>query len=204
MKILPEKVVKLIDELQKLPGVGHKSAARMAYYFFKKNSSAIKQIGDLFYELAEDMYTCQVCNNISENEICNICASASRNKQQILVVEEPLDTIAFEDIGDFQGVYHVLGGVLSPVKGIGPNDISVDLLVERVNNLPENSQIEIIIATNPTLEGEATASYIQNLFYNNKSITLTRLARGLPSGADLDYADKNTLQRALEGRTTFQ
>jgi recombination protein RecR len=201
MNILPERVQKLIELLQKLPGLGPKSAARIAMYLMKTSKNYTSELGRILQDLRRDIVYCKTCNNIASTDPCDICASTERERSIICVVEDPLDVLAFENSTDFKGVYHVLGGVISPVNGVGPDELSINKLLKRLESEDVN---ELIIATNPNIEGEATAMFIkQEIKAQNLKIKTTRLARGLPSGADLEYADKITLKRAFEGRTDF-
>lgn len=213
MNILPQNVQKLIDLLERLPGFGPKSAARIAMYLLRSPKSYTSELGKVLSGLNHDIVYCSMCHNIASSDPCDICSSDERNRSTICVVEDPLDVLAFENGTDFDGVYHVLGGVISPVSGIGPDELTLKELLKRVK---AGGIKEIIIATNPNIEGEATAMYIKQELKTHKStfvpssskagqgkLKITRLARGLPSGADLEYADKTTLKRAFEGRTDF-
>lgn len=201
MNILPANVQKLIDLLQKLPGLGPKSAARIAMYLLKTSKSYTSELGKVMQDLRENIVYCKNCFNIASSDPCDICSSPEREKSLICVVEDPLDVLAFENGTDFNGVYHVLGGVISPVNGVGPEELTIDKLFKRVR---EDGVKELIIGTNPNIEGEATAMFIrQELRRQGLKVRTTRLARGLPTGADLEYADKTTLKRAFEGRTDF-
>lgn len=201
MNILPKNVQRLIELLERLPGLGPKSAARIAMYILKTSKNYTSELGGVLQNLKKDIVYCKTCFNIASSDPCDICSSSQRDKSVICVVEDPLDVLAFEKGTDFSGVYHVLGGVISPVNGIGPEELAIDKLIER---LEKGKVKELIIATNPNIEGEATAMYIrQELKSQNLKLKTTRLARGLPSGADLEYADRATLKRAFEGRTDF-
>jgi recombination protein RecR len=224
MNIFPESVQKLMHLLERLPGFGPKSSARIAMYLLKSPASVKKELGEILLNIDKDIVTCSTCFNIASVDPCDICTSRERDHSLICVVEDPLDVFAFENGSDYKGVYHVLGGVISPVRGIGPEELTITKLLER---LKKDEIKELIIATNPNIEGEATAMYIKEEISNIsargavpavrqgstlggkyqisklKSIRISRLARGLPSGADLEYADKTTIKRALEGRTTF-
>jgi len=201
MSILPKILKELIDDLELLPGVGPRSAARIAYYLLRAPKTISLSLATNLADLKEKIKICKKCFNYTDSEICTVCSDPTRDANVILIVEEPLDVIAFERVGEFSGVYHVLGGVISPVNGIGPEEIRIDELIKRAKN---NKIKEIIIATNPNLEGESTALYIKKEIEKlEKNIRITRLARGLPTGADLEYADEVTLQKALEGRSEF-
>lgn len=199
--MLPKSVQNLIDELSKLPGVGPKTAARLCFYMLSKPKEDVQNIGKAFSELKENLHYCRECYNIAESEICSICSDPKRNKKIIAVVEEPLDVIALEKSYGFDGIYHVLGGAISPIDGIGPENLRIGELIKRLEN---DGVGEVLLATNPDLEGEATATFIKEKI-NNKGLKLkiTRIARGLPVGGDLEYADEITLKRSLEGRREY-
>ncbi len=182
-------------ELSKLPGVGRKSAQRMVFYLLKQSPQAVNDLSTSLSDLVQKVKFCSICNNIAEEETCEICRSEKRDRSIICVVEEANDIWAFERTGDYRGLYHVLGGVLSPLDGIGPDDLHVKELLQRL----DDSVHEVIVATNPSTEGEATALYLAKLI-KPLAIKLTRIARGIPVGADLEHADEMTLSRALEGR----
>lgn len=198
---LPKTVQKLIDELSKLPGIGPKSAARLTFYLLTKPKESISSLGDAFLSLSEGLHYCSTCFNICDDAgECRICASPKRDHSIIAVVEEPLDVLALEKAFGFDGVYHVLGGAISPINGVGPQDLRISQLIIRL----DESVKEIILATNPNLEGEATAAYIkEKILEKYSSIKITRIARGLPIGGDLEYADEVTLKRSLEGRREY-
>ncbi len=200
MSILPKSVTNLIEEFARLPGVGPKTAARLVFYLLSKPSDDIERLGKAVSALKKDLTQCGVCFNYAEENPCAICANNERNKKLIAVVEEPLDIVAIEKTG-FDGLYHVLGGVISPIHGVGPEDIRIDQLIHRVREGKVKIE-EIILATNPSLEGEATAMYIHQQL-SSEPVKITRLARGLPVGGDLEYADEATLSRALEGRKEY-
>ncbi len=198
MPILPEPVQNLITAFERLPGIGPKSASRLAFHLLRATNDTAQQLADALNGLKSATGLCQVCFNITlaEQTICDICASSQRDEAQVCVVEEPLDVLALERTGGYSGRYHVLHGVLSPIEGIGPDDLKIRPLVERVK---AGTVREVILATNPSMEGDATALYLrQQLLPLN--VHITRLARGLPVGGDLEYADQNTLLRALSGR----
>jgi recombination protein RecR len=196
--MLPKSVQNLIDEFAKLPSVGPKTAARLTFYLLTKPQRDIQQLGESVLGLANNLKYCKKCFNIAEDEICKICSEEKRNQNTIIVVEEPLDVIALERSMSFSGVYHVLGGVISPINGMGPEDIRIGQLLSRIS---DGNIEEIILATNPNLEGEATATYIREKIRQiGADIKVTRIARGLPVGGDLDYADEVTLKRSIEGR----
>lgn len=200
-KILPDSVSKLIEEFSKLPGIGPKTASRLAFYLLTKPEQDIKQFGEAVLNLKKNLTTCRQCYNITESSPCLICQDPKRDKSLLMVVEEPLDVVALEKTG-YQGIYHVLGGVISPIEGIGPENLRISELLERIK---QDKQIkEIILATDPSLEGEATAMYVAREIQKlSKKLKVTRIARGLPVGGDLEYADEITLTRALEGRREY-
>lgn len=199
--MLPKSVQNLIDEFSKLPGVGPKTAARLVFYLLSKPKSDIENLGSAVLNLVKGLKHCQKCFNICEDEVCLICLDSKRQVDKIMVVEEPLDVIALERSGGFNGLYHVLGGVISPINGIGPEDLRIDPLIERLNTADAK---EIILATNPNLEGEATATYIKDRIGRaGHRVSITRIARGIPMGGDLEYADEVTLKRSLEGRREY-
>lgn len=199
MKIVPRSVEVVIEELGKLPGVGPRTAERLAFHLLKSDPSKPLALGAALEALHAGVRSCRVCHNFAEGEICDICGSTDREQSVIAVVEEPFDVVAVEKTGLFQGLYHVLGGVISPIDGVGPERLEINSLIERVKN---GEVEEVILATNPSLEGESTAMYIRTAL-DSTGIKLTRLARGLPVGGDLEYADQITLGRALQGRQSF-
>lgn len=199
--MLPKNIQNLIDEFAKLPGIGPKSAARLTFYLLSKPDYELERFGQSLQNLRSNLHHCSKCFNISESEDCRICRDPSRTDRLIAVVEEPLDVIALEKSGGFRGVYHVLGGSIDPLNGIGPENLRVEELVRRV---ADNEVEEIILATNPDFEGEATAAYIKDKIGElAKEVRITRIARGLPVGGDLEYADEVTLKRSLEGRGDY-
>lgn len=203
MSVLPHSVENVINELSKLPGIGPKSAARMTYHYLRSPNKEATKLGKALLDMDESTVFCKECFNVSDSEVCDICSSEKRDKAKLCIVEEPLDVVAFENSAIYDGLYFVLGGVISPAEGIGAEELRFKELENRVKSLLSNGNIEVIVATNPSLEGEATASYILDLFnteLKEGKIKITRLAMGLPTGADLEYADRLTLKRALEGR----
>lgn len=196
MAVIPEAVTRLVDEFARLPGIGPKTASRLTFYLLRAPTEQVLSLGAAVTRLKEQIQFCSRCFNITESDPCLVCSDAQRNASIICVVEEPLDMLAIERVGDYHGLYHVLHGAISPVEGIGPDDLRIRELIERVRRSPP---AEVILATNPSLEGEATAMYIQRRLAP-LNIRVTRLARGLPVGGDLEYADAITLARALEGR----
>jgi recombination protein RecR len=193
----PKPVQRLIDEFSRLPGIGPKSASRLTYFLLRGDGQQPRDLAQALIELKERTRFCSVCFNITEADPCPVCADPSRSNGLICVVEEPLDVLAIERTGQFKGRYHVLHGALSPVEGVGPEDLRIRELIARVKAEPVR---EVILATNVSLEGEATAMYIQKQLAP-LGPKVTRLARGLPVGGDLEYADETTLARALEGRS---
>ena len=187
---------KLIEQFEKMPGVGHKSAQRMAFYVLSMKQNEAENFASSILQAREKIHRCSVCCNLTEGDVCSICDSDSRDKSTICVVEDPRDVMAFERTHEYNGLYHVLHGVISPMNGVGPEDIAFKELIARLND--ENIK-EIIMATNPTVEGEATAMLISR-YIKPMGIHVTRLAYGIPVGADLEYADEVTLSKALEGR----
>lgn len=200
MQAIAEPVSRLIDEFVKLPGVGPKTAQRLAYFVLRLPTEEARRLADAIVQVKERVVLCSVCFNVTERNPCAICANPSRDRGKICVVEEPLDVTALERTGIYRGVYHVLHGALSPQDGIGPDDIKVAELVERVR---QGGLSEVIVATNPNLLGDGTANYI-GLQLKGLPVRITRLARGLPIGSDLEYADEVTLTRALEGRAEYR
>lgn len=198
-KILPDSVSKLIEEFSKLPGIGPKTASRLTFYLLTKSDGDVANFGQAVLELKKQLKFCQNCYNITEASICLICQNPKRDHFLLMVVEEPLDVVALEKTG-YQGVYHVLGGVISPIEGIGPENLRIKELFSRIK---KDSIKEIILATDPSLEGEATAMYIAREIQKMSKVKITRIARGLPVGGDLEYADEITLTRALEGRREY-
>ncbi len=186
----------LIDELAKLPGVGPKGATRIAFHLLATDSADVTRLATVLAEVKDKIRFCRTCYNVAQNDICRICADTRRDETAICVVEEPKDVLAVERTREFRGRYHVLGGAISPIDGVGPDDLRVTELMTR---LADGAIVEIILATDPNLEGEATATYLTRLI-SPLGIKVTRLASGLPVGGDLEYADEVTLGRAFEGR----
>lgn len=191
-----EPIARLISELSKLPGVGNKTAQRLAFYIINMSGEQINQLAGAIAEVKDKIRYCQVCQNITDINPCRICASLQRDPSVICVVEDPRDVIAMERTRDFRGLYNVLHGVISPMNGVGPDDIKIK---ELINRITDDKVKEVILATNPNVEGEATAVYISRLL-KPMGIKVTRIAHGLPVGGDLEYADEVTLSKALEGR----
>ncbi|MGF1504521.1 MAG: recombination protein RecR [Chloroflexi bacterium] len=196
---VPQSVTRLVDEFSRLPGIGPKTAARLTYYLLRTSSEQSLALAAALTELVENTRTCSVCCNITESDPCSVCTDDRRNRRVICVVEEPLDVIAIERTATYQGLYHVLHGAINPMEGIGPTELKIEELAQRVG--AGHPTEEIIVATNVSLEGDATASYIrQRIKTVSDKVRVTRLARGLPVGGDLEYADTITLLGALEGR----
>lgn len=189
---------RVISELCRLPGVGPKTAQRLALFLLRESQEGNERLADSIRELKINIRFCRTCFNLSEKEICAVCSNPTRNNLLICVVEEPVDALAIERIGEFKGVYHVLHGVISPLDGSYPENIKIKELMERVE---KNDVEEIILATGANVDGDATALYIANLLRDR--VRVTRIARGLPVGSQLDYADQGTLIKALEGRRDF-
>ncbi len=192
----PEPITKLIDSFMKLPGIGPKSAARLAFYVLDMKEDDVLGFAKALVDAKRNLSFCSVCGHITDTDPCYICKDHSRDKSEICVVEEPRDVIAMEKMRDYHGLYHVLHGTISPMDGVGPEDINIPDLLKRLQN---EEVTELILATNPNVEGEATAMYISRLV-KPSGIKVTRIAHGLPVGGDLEYADEVTLSKALEGR----
>lgn len=189
-------LAKLIEQFERMPGIGRKSAQRLAFYILNMNKEEAKAFSDTIIQAHEKIRRCNICCDLTDGEICYVCKNTSRDKSIICVVEDSRDVMAIERTHEFNGVYHVLNGVISPMNNIGPEDIMVKALISRLGS---DEVKEVIMATNPTVEGEATAMYISRLI-KPFGLSVTRLAYGVPVGADLEYADEITLSRALEGR----
>jgi len=197
MRQYPGALNRLINELGKLPGVGGKTAQRLAFHILGLSEKEAQALADAIIKAKETMHYCPTCGNLTDREVCSICSDASRDQSVICVVEHPQDVLAMERIREYNGLYHVLHGAISPAEGIGPNEINLRSLITRLQG---NDDVkEIIIATNPNIEGEATAMYISRLI-KPTGIKVTRIAHGIPVGGDLEYADEVTLLKAMEGR----
>ncbi len=196
---LPYSINLAIDELNKLPGIGIKTAQRLVFYLLQKKQVSLDTLGDAIKNLKKDLVYCKKCENISETDICSICSDDTRDHSIICVVSDPLDVIALEKPDVYKGVYHVLHGLISPIEGVSPADLTIDKLIERVK---KNDIKEVIMATNPTMEGESTAIYIQKKLSDTK-IKITRIAQGIPVGGDIEYADEITLKNAIKGRVSY-
>jgi recombination protein RecR len=193
-------VQELIDELGRLPGIGPKSAQRIAFHILQTESFDTKRLAQILMDVRDKVRFCSICGNVAEQDTCSICRDPRRSPATICVVEEAKDVVAIERTREFRGLYHVLGGAISPIDGIGPDDLRITQLVQR---LADSTVTEVIIATDPNLEGEATATYLTRLLVQ-PGLRVTRLASGLPVGGDLEYADEVTLGRAFEGRRTVE
>lgn len=196
MSFYAAPIAKLIDELSKLPGVGSKTAQRLAFHILNMSSEDVEQLSSSITNAKRDIKYCRVCYNITDSDVCNICSNTKRDSSLICVVQDPKDVVAMEKTREYKGLYHVLNGAISPMEGIGPEEIRIKELLKRV---ADNEIKEIILATNPNIEGEATAMYISRLL-KPAGIMVTRIAHGVPVGGDLEYADEVTLMKALEGR----
>ena len=197
MKQYPRPLNKLINELSKLPGIGGKTAQRLAFHILNLTDNEAATLADAIVSAKRSLHYCSVCGNLTDQDPCLICSDTNRDPSVICVVETPQDVMAMERIREYNGLYHVLHGAISPVEGIGPNDINLKSLITRLQS--DDRVKEIIIATNPNIEGEATAMYISRLI-KPSGIRVTRIAHGIPVGGDLEYADEVTLLKAIEGR----
>ena len=195
MNSFPESLNNLIDEFSRFPGIGKKTAQRMAFYILNSSKNHAYDLSEAVLNLKSKIRFCEKCYGISENIVCSICSDTRRDVNALCVVENPADIYTFEKTSAFRGLYHVLGGVLSPLDGIGPDELNIAPLIQRIN-----PDVEVLIATNATIEGEATCLYLANIL-EKKSVKVTRLARGLPMGGDLEFVDEATIMRAIEDRT---
>jgi recombination protein RecR len=194
--LLPDPLARLVEQLQKLPGIGAKGAQRLAFHILKNPRDEADRLCEAIRDVKERVTYCSTCNNITEADPCAFCTSPSRDQRLICVVEEPQNVSVIEKTREFRGMYHVLMGVLSPLQGVGPDDLKIKSLLARVAN---GGVEEVILATNPTVEGEATALYLARLL-KPLGVRVTRIAMGIPVGSDLEYADEVTMTRAMEGR----
>ena len=197
MNSFPDSLNNLIDEFSRFPGIGKKTAQRMAFYVLNSTNNLADELSHAIQSLKSKIRFCEKCHGISEDVLCQICSDPRRDSASICVVENPADIYTFEKTNIFKGLYHVLGGVLSPLDGIGPDDLNINSLIERVN-----TDYEILVATNATIEGEATCLYLANIL-EKESVKVTRLARGLPIGGDLEFVDDATIMRAIEDRSVM-
>ncbi len=193
-------VANLINELRKIPGIGTKSAQRIAFHLLKTDKDRVMALANAISNAMEKTRFCRICNNITELDVCEICSGSDRDNKKICVVEEPFNILSIERTGLYRGKYHVLAGNLSPVRGVGPDELKIDSLERRLG--PEGIE-EVIIATSPTIEGNATAIFIYDLL-KGRGVKITRIAMGLPIGADLDYVDSVTIAKSFEGRVEFK
>ena len=200
---IPKAIQNLIEAFEKLPGIGPKTAQRLTFYLLHVPQGELDQFSNSVQSLKKGTIICSTCFAVDESDPCSICSNSERDKSTICVVEEPLDVLALEKNGKYHGMYHVLHGKIDPLNNIGPDEIYIKQLLQRIND--EGLRIkEVILATNPTMEGEATAMYIaKQLKVQSEKLKVTRIGRGLPTGADLEYADELTLQRAMEGRQDY-
>jgi recombination protein RecR len=200
-RFLPEAIVNLIDDLNKLPTIGRKSAQRLAFHLLRQDPADINKLSQSISGIVENIKFCKQCFNLCDDNLCKVCRNNNRNQNLICVVEEVLDLIAIENTNEFSGSYHVLHGSLSPLDGVGPNELKLKELKARIEQAEES--VEIILATSTSSEGEATAVYISEMFKENKNVRISRIASGLPVGGNLDYADELTLKRAMAGRVGY-
>ena len=199
MNILPKAVSRLAESFQRLPGIGPKTAQRLAFYLLHVPQDELDRFANNISELKKQTILCSICKNIAESDPCAVCDDSSRDQTTICVVEQPTDVLSIERTGKYRGVYHVLHGAIDPLNNIGPDEIYIDDLLKRIKSVSE-----IILATNPNMEGEATAMFLtKQIKTKNEDVKITRLARGLPIGGDVEYADEVTLMRALEGRREY-
>jgi recombination protein RecR len=196
MSRFAEPMARLIDELKRLPGVGAKSAQRLAFHILRSSDEDATRLAAAIQEVKANLRLCSVCNNITDVDPCVYCSSPTRNQRQICVVEEPTNIAAVEKTGHYQGVYHVLHGSISPIHGVGPEQLRISNLLKRVE---DGQTDEVILATNPTVEGEATATYLSGQL-RRAGLKVTRIATGIPAGSDIEYADEVTMLKAIEGR----
>lgn len=200
---LPKPIRKLIDSFEKLPGVGPKTAQRLTFYLLHVPQANLDEFAESLSRLKKETVLCSLCFNVSESDPCPICTNRNRDKTTICVVEQPLDVLALEKTGRYQGLYHVLHGAISPLNNIGPDELRIGELITRLRHAVDNVK-EVILATNSNMEGEATAMYIKKEILKLKNLPrVSRLGQGLPTGADLEYADEVTLTRAIEGRRNY-
>jgi len=196
MSRFAEPMARLIDELKKLPGVGSKSAQRLAFHILRSSGEDAERLASAIREVKANLRLCSVCNNITDVDPCTYCTSATRNQRVICVVEEPTNIAAVEKTRHYNGVYHVLHGAISPIHGVGPEQLRISNLMKRVE---DGQADEVILATNPTVEGEATATYLYGQL-RRSGLKVTRIATGIPAGSDIEYADEITMLKAMEGR----
>ena len=196
MSKFAEPMARLIEELKKLPGVGGKSAQRLAFHILRSNTEDAEALASAIHDLKEKLHLCSVCNNITDVDPCSYCSNPTRNQRLVCVVEEPTNIASVEKTRFYNGVYHVLHGAISPLHGVGPEQLRIPSLLKRIDG---GSIDEVIIATNPTIEGEATAVHLTQVIKPSR-VKVTRIATGIPAGSDIEYADEVTMQKAIEGR----
>jgi len=199
MKAIAQPLEQLIEELKHLPGIGPKSAQRLAFHLLRQPESDVERLAQTILTTRTSLHSCSRCHNLTDQEECHLCTSTTRNRDQICLVETAQDILSIEKTGDFDGLYHVLGGALSPLHGVGPEQLNIQSLLTRLQVDNDSGTQEIIVATNPNAEGEATALYLAKLL-KPLGVRVTRLAMGLPAGSELGYTDSITMSRALEGR----
>lgn len=200
---IPKAIQNLVESFERLPGVGPKTAQRLTFYLLHVPQGQLDNFATALENLKKNTILCSICFSVDEVDPCSVCSDRGRDQTLICVVEEPLDVLALEKNGTYKGLYHVLHGKIDPLNNIGPDEIYISHLIERIRN-NESGIMEVILATNPTMEGEATAMYLaKQLKGVNEGLTITRIGRGLPIGADIEYADEITLQRAMEGRSQY-
>ena len=196
----PLVVIQLLEELKRMPGIGQKTAERLSFFLMRGSAERANKLADAIRNVKDKIILCSQCNGITEKNPCDICSDPKRDTSFLCVVEEPHDVYAMENMGYFRGIYHVLMGVISPLDGIGPSDLTIEALKQRII---QNNIQEVVLATNPDMEGESTAVYIAKIL-KSPNIKITRIARGLPIGSDIEYADEVTLMKSLEGRTEMK
>ncbi len=196
----PSSIKNLIESFKYLPGIGEKTAERMAFAVLNLDKDQVESFASNMVEMKNNIHKCKICNNLTEDEVCNICSNESRNKKSLVVVDDPKTVFVFENLGIYKGLYHVLDGLISPIDGVNPEDVGISQLVDRVNN---GNFDEIIFAFKPSIEGETTALYIKRIL-SGMNIKFSRLASGVPMGADMEYVDSLTLERALSDRKEIE
>lgn len=199
MNFIPKNIQRAIEEFSKLPGIGQKTAERLVFHLLKKTEGDVGELGEAILSLKKEIRYCDQCKNLTTEEICEICRNEGRSRETVCVVEDALDLMAIEKANEYKGLYHVLHGIISPVDGIGPDELTIAELVARVK---KGGIKEMIFALNPSMEGEATAAYITR-YVKPYNLKITRIARGIPVGGHLEYADSQTLKRAMEGRVEY-
>jgi len=199
LQFIPKNIQKAIEEFSKLPGIGPKSAERLVFHLLKKPEGEVSELGESIMALKKEIRYCSVCQHLTTEDVCDICRSEGRSRETVCIVEDSLDLIALEKANEYRGLYHVLHGIISPVDGIGPDELTIAELIKRA----KGGEIkEMILALNPSMEGEATSAYITR-YIKPLNIKVTRIARGIPVGGNLEYADSQTLKRAMEGRVEY-